>query len=324
MRASRLLSILILLQTRGRMTAAALAREFEVSPRTILRDIDELSAAGVPVYAEQGRDGGFELHEGYRTKLTGLTTAEAETVLLAGLGAAAADLGIAPTLAAAQLKLTASLPAEAGARAQEISERIHLDPQDWYRRADDHPHLPALAGAVWRSQRVLMVYESWSGVVERRLEPLGLVLKAGAWYAVAAVDGAPRTYRVSNIRELTVLDETFKRPKKFNLARHWRASLEEFEARLLKEEAVIRISPNGRKRLREISFAASNAVENEHRAIGNSTWVTARIPIESIEHAAGQLLRLHEEVEVLKPAALRKRIERKALAIAKVYRSKSR
>jgi len=199
MRASRLLSILILLQMRGRLSAEALAAEFEVSVRTIYRDVDQLSAAGVPIYAERGRAGGFQLHDGYRTKLTGFTPQEADALLLSGIGAAAQDLGLGPDLAAAQLKLLASLPPESGASAERVSARFHLDPNAWYTRADASEALKPLAAAVWAERRVRVRYESWKDVVERTLDPLGLVLKGGAWYLVANVKSRPRTYRVSNI-----------------------------------------------------------------------------------------------------------------------------
>src|ERR1700754_4948635 len=131
MLASRLLSILMLLQTRGRMSATDLAREFEVSVRTIHRDIDQLSAAGVPVYAERGRSGGFALMDGYRTKLTGMTQPEAETLFLAGLPGPAAQLGLADLLGAARLKLLAALPANVQPNAERIAARFHLDPAGW-------------------------------------------------------------------------------------------------------------------------------------------------------------------------------------------------
>ena len=230
MRASRLLSILIMLQMRGRLSAESLAQEFEVSIRTIYRDIDQLSAAGVPVYAERGRAGGFELHEGYRTRRTGLTHSEAEVLLLAGAGGAAADLGLGAEAAAAQLKLLASLPPESGASAQRVASRFHLDAAPWYARIDPPDVLPALAAAVWQDQRVRIGYESWKAAVTREIDPLGLVLKAGVWYLVASAPKvvgkktASRTYRVSNISSLNVLPASFTRPARFDLAQHWEAS----------------------------------------------------------------------------------------------------
>src|SRR6267154_616098 len=173
MRASRLLSILLLLQARGRMTAEALASEFEVSVRTIYRDVDQLNAADVPIYADRGPSGGFQLLDGYRTRLTGLSPAEAETLSLAGV------------LTAAQLKLSAALPERARANAGRIAARFHLDPVGWFRSADEAKLLPTIANAVWNEKCLDVHYRRAEGAVERRLQPLGLVLKAGVWYLVA-------------------------------------------------------------------------------------------------------------------------------------------
>ncbi len=319
MRASRLLSLLILLQMRGRMSAAALAAEFEVSVRTIYRDVDQLSAAGVPVYAERGRNGGFALLDGYRTRLTGFTPAEAEALLLAGVGGAAADLGVGAEAAAAQLKLLASLPPDSSSSAQRVAARFHLDPMNWYSRAETSDILPAVANAVWNERRIRVRYESWRDFVNRELEPLGLVLKAGVWYLVAAVKGQARTYRVSNIRDLEVLSTKASRPARFDLARYWAAWSRDFEARIFSERAIVKLSPLGRRILREVSPVAAETAEAQHRACKPVGWVSAQIPIESVALAARQLLRLGAEVEVLEPAALRGAIAREAANVASLY-----
>lgn len=319
MRASRLLSILILLQMRGRLSADALAQEFEVSVRTIYRDVDQLSAAGVPIYAERGRTGGFQLHDGYRTKLTGFTPAEADALLLAGIGNAAADLGIGADLAAAQLKLLASLPPDSGASAQRVSARFHLDPVNWYSRADTIAFLPELAAAVWGEKRVRVRYESWKELVERTLDPLGLVLKGGAWYLVAAAKNQPRTYRVSNIQHLETLDLSFDRPRKFSLARFWNEWSKDFETRLMRERATVELSPVGRQILRDTVPAAGAAVEASNTPCKPEGWVRAKIPVETFEKAARQLLRLGAEAKVIEPPALRTAIAREARRVAAFY-----
>jgi predicted DNA-binding transcriptional regulator YafY len=319
MRASRLLSMLILLQMRGRMSAEALAVEFEVSVRTIYRDVDQLSAAGVPVYAERGRNGGFALLDGYRTRLTGFTPAEAEALLLAGVGPAAADLGVGAEAAAAQLKLLASLPADSGASAQRVAARFHLDPVNWYSRVEVSEILPAVANAVWNERRIRVKYESWRDLVDRDLDPLGLVLKAGVWYLVAAVKGQARTYRISNIRSLDVLSAKAQRPARFDLARFWAAWSRDFEARMFSERAVVKLSPLGRRILRDVSPVAAAAAEAQHRACKPSGWVKAEIPIENVSLAARQLLRLGADVEVLEPAPLRTAIAREAGSVAALY-----
>lgn len=319
MRASRLLSILIMLQMRGRLSAEALAEEFEVSVRTIYRDVDQLSAAGVPIYAERGRSGGFRLHEGYRTKLTGFTATEADALLLSGAGAAAQDLGLGADLAAAQLKLLASLPPEAGAKAERVSARFHLDPVNWYTRADASDTLKPLAAAVWNERRIRVRYESWKAVIERTLEPLGLVLKGGVWYLVAAVKGAPRTYRVSNIQEMQTLDASFNRPHRFNLARYWSEWSKDFESRLMKAHAVIEVSPAGRRILRDTNVAAFEALTEQHTPCKPQGWVRAQVPIENIELAKGQFLRLGADIRIVAPSALRAAVADEARKVAALY-----
>jgi len=192
MRASRLLCLLLLLQSRGRMTARQLADELEVSVRTVYRDVEALSAAGVPLYGDAGHAGGYQLLEGYRTRLTGLTAAEAQALFLSGLPGPAAELGLGSVLAVATLKLRAALPASLHENADRLAERFHLDAPGWYRRPEHVPHLPAVAAAVWDRQVIQVTYRRWREPAEvtRRLEPHGLVLKAGTWYVVARCDGA--------------------------------------------------------------------------------------------------------------------------------------
>src|ERR1700761_749168 len=259
MQASRLLSILLLLQARGRMSAQALAEAFEVSVRTIYRDVDQLSAAGVPIYAERGRAGGFQLLDGYRTRLTGLTPVEAEALFLSGLPGPAAELGLGEAMAVAQLKLQAALPERRDAVGR-VAARFHLDPVGWFRGPERSENLPTIADAVWNARKVRIRYESWTEVVERELEPLGLALKGGTWYLVARATGgrsrAPRTYRVSAIQTLAPTGEGFERPADFDRAAYWTAWARDFEARLQRGEAKLRLSPVGLRRLVLIGPAA--------------------------------------------------------------------
>ena len=320
MRASRLLSILMVLQTRGRVTAEALAAEFEVSVRTIYRDIEELSAADVPVYADRGPNGGFQLLDGYRTKLTGLSPAGAETLFLAGLPGPAAELGLADVLTAARLKLTAALPERARATANRVAARFHLDPVGWFRSADEARLLPAIAKAVWNETCLDIRYNRrGAGSVIRKLQPLGLVLKAGIWYLVARVKEQPRTYRVSNILEMSVRDECFERPKDFDLVGFWTMSSRAYEVRLYRSEAVLRVSPSGMPKLNLLGSVIAQAAAETAAPSDRHGWVRVVIPIESIEQAAADLLRLGIDAEVLEPPELRSRIAETAWALSQLY-----
>src|ERR1700743_3757769 len=282
MLASRLLSILMLLQTRGRMSATALAREFEVSVRTIHRDIDQLSAAGIPVYADRGRSGGFALMDGYRTKLTGMTQPEAETLFLAGLPGPVAQLGLSDVLAAARLKLMAALPANMQPNAERIASRFHLDPVAWFKGADPLPSLQTVAQAVWSERWLKLRYRNNGEVYPRTLGPLGLVLKAGVWYLVAQSGKSIRTYRVANIYDAEMIEEKFERPTNFDLAEHWDKSSREYEANVWRCHADVRLSPTGIELLEllgpHVVAGARATARPDHDG-----WVRCTLPIESID-----------------------------------------
>ncbi|MFD8686141.1 helix-turn-helix transcriptional regulator [Streptomyces sp. NPDC059651] len=308
MRASRLVTLLLLLQNRGRMTARQLAEELEVSVRTVYRDAEALAAAGIPLYGDAGHAGGYRLVDGYRTRLTGLTADEAQAAFLAALPGAAADLGLGEALATAQLKLRAALPAELREHAGRIQERFLLDAPGWYGDADRTPHLAAAAAAVWTRRAVSLRYRRWRAPeeIERRVEPYGLVLKAGRWYLVAGGAAGTRTYRVDQILALRSLEE-FVMPESFDLAAYWAGYLADFRDRLHTGEALVRLTPEGARRL------------GVAPADGGSTQ--ARVPIESIDHAHGEFLRLGADVEVVAPAELRDRIAATVRTLATRYGS---
>jgi predicted DNA-binding transcriptional regulator YafY len=323
MRASRLLSIQMLLETRGCMSASALAQMLEISVRTLYRDVDQLAAAGVPIYAERGRLGGFRLLEGWKTTLTGLTPAEAQAVFMTGLAGPAADLGLESHVEGARLKLLSSLPAQWRDDAQRISSRFHLDPVAWYRESEPVPHLATVAAAVWSGRELSMRYESWTDTAERVVSPLGLVLKAGAWYLVAAIKSEPRTYRISNIRTAAALETGAARPKNFQLAAFWENSIRRFENELYTGEASLLATPAGLKNLRDLSSAVARALEKVpakgYKTRRDDGRAEVTIPIESITHAAGQLLPLSPQVEVLRPPELRRAMIRRLKEIGCLY-----
>lgn len=328
MRASRLLSVLLLLQSRGRMSAQALAKESGVSVRTILRDIEHLGESGVPVTAERGRTGGFSLLDGWRTRLTGLTSHEAQALFMGGLPGPAKELGLGEALASAQLKLLATLPEGWQHDARRVGARFHLDPVPWYRSAARANHLPAVSGAVWDERRLKVRYESWAGVVERTLEPLGLVLKAGEWYLVARPGAGrgsePRTYRLSNILDLVVDDVRFARPAAFDLAAYWAESTARFEREIQRGTAVVRATSRGLKQLRATGAAVAAAIDAARLEKDRAGRFRVEIPIESVEHAAATLLPLGAEVEVLEPVALRARLVAMAEAVLRAYGASER
>ena len=313
----------MLLQARGRVTAPALAQALQVSARTILRDMDEISAAGVPLYAERGRQGGFQLREGWSTQLTGMTEAEAQALLLAGLPGPATELGLGAAAASARLKMVASLPSAWREQAERVGQRLHIDPVDWYRAPDTPRYLREVADAVWHARSLSVAYESWRGLAQRELEPLGLVLKAGAWYVLARPVGGEglRTYRLASLRHLTVGRRTFKRPRGFDLASAWQASAARFEAELRQLPARLRVSPRGLSWLAHarvpcvvVPASAQNfvpvqkpvpepvPVSKPHAAAG---WQEVQITVESVAQGARQLLAYGAEIEVLAPATLR-------------------
>lgn len=318
MRASRLLSIQMLLESRGRLSATELASTLEVSVRTVHRDVMELSAAGVPVYAERGRNGGFQLLPGWRASLTGLTPAEAQAVFLGGVHAAAEDLGLAADVRSAQLKLLLAMPQDWRGSAQRVSARFHLDPLDWYREAQPATCLPLVARAVWEQRQLRFGYDSWVRSGQQTVHPLGLVLKAGVWYLVAQREGKVRTFRVPGIVAPEVLASRSARPRGFDLARYWAESVRRFEQDLYTGRASIAATARGLADLRRQSAAVAKAV----RAAApppEGQRVRLEIPTESVPQAAGQLMRLAPEVEVLGPKRLRDEIVARLRAAAACY-----
>jgi predicted DNA-binding transcriptional regulator YafY len=319
MRASRLLSILMTLQSRGRVSAPALAAALEVSVRTVYRDIDHLSAAGVPVWGDRGRQGGFQLREGWRTELTGLTADEARALFMAGLPGPARDLGLAQAAASVQLKLVAALPVDWQADAERAASRFHLDPVDWFRGTALPEHLKTVAAAVWSGQRLCMRYESWSSVSEREVDPFGLVLKAGVWYLVARQGREMRTFRLSGIQQAVASTATFVRPRRFDLAAHWATSTQRFEEGVYRGFATLRVSPLGLAAVRRFSAVVAQSADRTAEEPDPSGWRTVTIPIESTPHATRELLKLGAECEVLEPIELRDAMRRDAERLLALY-----
>jgi predicted DNA-binding transcriptional regulator YafY len=302
MRATRLVSLLLLLQMRGQLTAQELASHFEVSVRTVHRDVESLAAAGVPVEAVRGPAGGYRLAGGYRTKLTGLTAAEAEALFVAP--APAAELGLGGVLANARLKVLAALPTELQERASRAERYFHLDARRWFRAEDTVPHLPAIASATWNEQRLSARYREGRRVVRRTLDPLGLVLKAGAWYLVARRSAGMRVYRVSRFVSIRLRDDTFERPEDFDLSAFWEEWSQTFEASRPRVDVTLRASELVLRHLpRDLQQ-------------GDGVYI---VGFESLEEAFRELLRFGPDAEVLEPVQLRDRIAATAREVAGLY-----
>src|ERR671936_3068079 len=300
MRASRLVSLLLLLQTRGQLTAAELAARFDVSVRTIHRDIESLGDAGVPVEAVRGPAGGYRLARGYRTRLTGLTGEEAEALF----AAPAAELGLGRVLADARLKLLAAMPSELQERAERSARLFHLDTRGWFRGEDKTPHLPLLASAVWQGKRLRARYREGPRVVQRTLDPLGLVLKGGAWYLVARRSAGMRVYRVSRFASVRMRDDGFERPDDFDLAAYWEEWSRTFEASVPRVEVKLR--------------ASELALRHLPRDLQGGEGVFT-VGFESLEEAFRELLKFGPDAEVLEPVELRDRIAAAAAEVADLY-----
>jgi predicted DNA-binding transcriptional regulator YafY len=302
MRASRLVSLLLLLQLRGQLTAAELAGHFEVSIRTIHRDIEALAAAGVPVEAVRGPAGGYRLAGGYRTKLTGLTPAEAEALFVAP--APAAELGLGGVLTNARLKVLSALPLELQERATRAERYFHLDTRGWFRAEDTVPHLPTIASATWQARRLSARYREGRRVVRRTLDPLGLVLKGGAWYLVARRSVGMRVYRVSRFASARVREDGFERPEGFELASYWEEWSRSFESSLPRVEVTLRASELA------LRFLPRDLQERDGVFV---------VGFQSFEDAFRELLKFGPDAEVLEPVELRDRIAATAREVAEIY-----
>ncbi|MFF2011430.1 helix-turn-helix transcriptional regulator [Streptomyces sp. NPDC058195] len=322
MRAARLIRMVLLLQSRPVMTAAELARELEVSARTVTRDAQALSEAGVPVYADRGRAGGYRLIGGYRTGLTGLARDEAEALFLSGLPSALREMGLEDAASAARLKVSAALMPSLRDVPDRTVRRFHLDAPAWYKEPVTPRPLSGLAEAVWddRTVRARYLRGGPDSAVERELDPHGLVLKAGVWYVCARVAGDFRVYRVDRFSDVAVSDARFERDERFDLAGFWAERAAQFARSLLRAEVTVRLSPEG---VRRLPYTLDrSAVQEALEAAGPPDaegWLTVTVPIESEEIAFSQLLALGPESEVLEPVALRERFAAAAARLRELY-----
>jgi len=316
MRADRLVYILLTMQQRGKTTARQLAEKLEVSERTVLRDMEALGAAGIPVIADRGSNGGWYLAEGYRTQLTGLNRLELQSLLVANPSSALADLGMHADYEAAFLKLLASLPPALRQDAEFARQRLHVDGAGWHESGEACPHLPTVHAAVWEQRKLAFRYDKDEAGTERIAHPLGLVAKGSTWYAVAALpgEGGLRSYRISRMKEARLLDETFERPADFELSTYWAESTAAFKANLPRYPAVVRINERLLQRIRMARYA--KVIRTEHADDG---WLLADIEFQALDSACEYVLGLGAQIEVLEPAELRAAVIAQVKAISAVY-----
>ncbi len=320
MRADRLLSIMLLLQARGRMPARELSRRLEVSERTIYRDLDALGAAGIPVYVERGRHGGCALVEGYSTDLTGLTAPEARTLFAARAAGYLADLGLGDAGDAALLKLLAALPDASRRDAERSLARIHLDPDVWFHAPEPAPYLAVAHEAVWQERRLRLTYRRSNGATTAGVvEPLGLVVKARVWYLVAADAGNMRVFRITRIQGATLLDERFARPDHFDLPSYWASWRAAFERSIPAYAVVVRVAPAAMPRLQdllgeEVAIHMGRAAPPDARG-----WHAIPVTFERIDDARRALLGCGASVEALEPEELRASLAEAAAELATLY-----
>ncbi|MGR8010984.1 helix-turn-helix transcriptional regulator [Streptomyces hypolithicus] len=321
MRAARLIKMVLLLQSRASMTAAELARELEVSERTITRDAQALSEAGVPVYADRGRAGGYRLIGGYRTRLTGLARSEAEALFLSGLPGALREMGLDDAASAARLKVSAALLPSLRDASDTAAQRFHLDAPGWYQEPKTPALLPVIAEAVWDDRMMTGRYRRGQDhEVERELAPYGLVLKAGVWYLCARAEGEFRVYRIDRFAAVAVSEERFVRDESFLLPEFWEERAADFARSILRSEVEVRLSESG---ARQLPYAVDRAAATEALAGAGPPdelgRITITLPVESWDVAYGQLLSLGPELEVLRPPDLRARFAEAAARTARLY-----
>jgi predicted DNA-binding transcriptional regulator YafY len=321
MRADRLLSMLMLLQSRGAMTARDLAAELEVSERTIYRDLTALSAAGVPVYAERGPGGGVRLVEEYRTTLTGLTPDETRALFMMNIPAPLTQLGLDADFKAALLKLSASLPETRRAEESRTRQRILLDSSWWFQLRQEVPCLQTIQQALWQDRplRITVRWDFFNTEFEQEVEPYGLVAKTNIWHLVFSRGGSPHVVRVSEIVSAEMLPGTFTRPPDFDLASFWESWCRDYESQS-PFQARVRVAPDTLRHLAEYVGDRARGQISTSTPPDDKGWVTLELPFESFFAARTRLLGLGRAVEVLEPESLRKSLIDFAEQVVGFYR----
>jgi predicted DNA-binding transcriptional regulator YafY len=322
MRADRLLSMLMLLQTHRRLTATKLAAELEVSERTIYRDVVALNTAGVPIYTESGPGGGISLIEDYQTNLTGLLPQEVGALSMLNIPEALVSLGVGPQLKAALLKLAASVPPAMRATQIQTHNRLHLDATWWFQTDEPLPHLQIIKDAVWQDRLLQITYQGeFNTIGGQVIAPYGLVAKASLWYLVYALAGHLRVRRVARIISAEILLESFTRPADFDLVAFWQSWCADYEKDRPLFEVKARVAPILAGRLPKLLQENLPDLLNTPPVIPATGWQLMTLHFESFEAARTQLLGFGGAVEVLEPLALRTSLADFAQQIQKLYRN---
>jgi predicted DNA-binding transcriptional regulator YafY len=320
MRADRLLSMLMLLQTHRRLTARKLAAELEVSERTIYRDVVALNSAGIPIYTESGPGGGISLIEDYQTDLTGLLPQEVHALSMLNIPEALVSLGVDHALKAALLKLAAAIPPSMRATQAQTHNRLHLDATWWFQADEPMPHLQTLKDAVWQDRPLQITYQGeFNTIGQQVVSPYGLVAKTNVWYLVYALAGHLRVRRVAQIISAEILPDTFTRPVDFDLTAFWQSWCADHEKDRLLFQVKARVTPSLAERLPKLLQENLPDLLNTPPMIPETGWHLLTLHFESFEAARTQLLGFGGAVEVLEPLALRTSLADYALQIQKIY-----
>ena len=320
MRADRLLSMLMLLQTSGRLTARQLAIELEVSERTIYRDVTALSAAGIPIYTEGGPGGGISLVESYQTDLTGLRPEEAQALSMLNIPEPLVRLGVGQELKAALLKLSAAVPPSVREKQAQARHRIHLDAAWWFQPEEPTPCLQTLQQAVWQDRLLQITYRGdFNAISEQMVAPYGLVAKASIWYLVFSREGHIRARRVSRIVSAAMLPQSFERPADFDLAAFWQKWCADYENDRPRYEVRALVSPSLAARLPRLLQENQPDVLNAPPAAQRDGWQAMTLTFENFETARTRILGFGGAIEVLEPLALRRSMADYAQQIRTLY-----
>ena len=306
------------------MTAQTLAKRLEVSERTIYRDLEALSSAGIPVYAERGPRGGWSLLEDYRVNLNRLTENEVNTLFISGAAGPIADLWPGKAREDALLKLLAALPSVYRHNAERVRQRIHLDAASWFHRGEEVPHLSLIQEAVWNDRRLRLTYQRGDyEQVERVVDPYGLVAKASVWYLVTRSEeaaGEMRVFRVSRVQSVEMTEEYFDRPEEFDLAAFWTKWSAEFETSRYRYPVKLRVLTDYVPILAQVLGDWIQDLVKEADPPDPGGWITLSMMFDTLPEARSRLLGFGTSVEVLEPQELRDSMGDFAKEMAEFYR----